>query len=200
MKRFTLLSTLLLLFGIARAQSVEPKSNEVAAYRTTSEKINNLVHTKLDAKFDYPKSQLNGKVWITLKPHFYTTDSLLLDAKGMDIKQVAVVKNARLPDGQGKNVPLKYDYDGMFLNINLDRPYKGQKPIPYILITRPSPMNMLAKAALPLQMQRDYILLIRVGRTKISLHKYGHKVKLKQLLFMFQPLINLTKKPHRNLF
>jgi len=118
MKRFTLLSTLLLLlFEIARAQSVEPKSNEVAAYRTTSEKINNLVHTKLDAKFDYAKSQLNGKVWITLKPHFYTTDSLLLDAKGMDIKQVAIVKN-------GKNNALKYGYDGMFLNINLDRPYK----------------------------------------------------------------------------
>ncbi len=54
MKRFTLLSTLLLLlFEIARAQSVEPKSNEVVAYTTSSEKINNLDHTNLAARFDY---------------------------------------------------------------------------------------------------------------------------------------------------
>ena len=52
-------------------------------YRETAPRINDLVHTKLDAKFDYDKSYLNGKVWITLKPHFYSTDTLTLDAKGM---------------------------------------------------------------------------------------------------------------------
>ena len=35
---------------------------------------------------------LYGKAWITLKPHFYPTDSLSLDAKGMDINEVAIVK------------------------------------------------------------------------------------------------------------
>ena len=35
-----------------------------------------------------------GKAWITLHPHFYPTDSLTLDAKGMDIKEVALVKEA----------------------------------------------------------------------------------------------------------
>ena len=39
-------------------------------YRETPVKINDLVHTKLDASFDYSKSYLNGKVWLTLKPHF----------------------------------------------------------------------------------------------------------------------------------
>jgi aminopeptidase N len=46
-----------------------------------------------------------GKAWITLQPHFYPTDSLRLDAKGMDIHKIAIVKN-------GKESPLKYDYDG----------------------------------------------------------------------------------------
>ena len=54
--------------------------------------INDLVHTKLDVNFDYDKSYLNGKAWLTLKPHFYPTDSLTLDAKGMDIKTVSLVK------------------------------------------------------------------------------------------------------------
>ena len=58
--------------------------------RESNPKINDLVHTKLDVKFDYEKAYLYGKAWITLKPHFYKTDSLLLDAKGMDIKEVFI--------------------------------------------------------------------------------------------------------------
>ena len=60
--------------------------------RESNPKINDLVHTKLDVKFDYDKAYMYGKAWITLKPHFYKTDSLLLDAKGMDIKEVAIMK------------------------------------------------------------------------------------------------------------
>ncbi len=87
-------------------------------FRESYPKVNALVHTKLEVKFDYDKSYLNGKAWITLKPHFYNTDSLLLDAKGMDIKEVSMVK------GTAKS-KLKYDYDGMQLRITLDRIYKG---------------------------------------------------------------------------
>jgi len=120
MKRYVLLSFLLLPFApsFAQQEAPEPAPTE---YRATAEKINDLVHTKLDAHFDYAKAQLNGKVWITLKPHFYATDSLALDAKGMDIKSVALVKGT-------KNNPLKYQYDGMILNIKLDKTYKGGEP------------------------------------------------------------------------
>ena len=86
--------------------------------RESSPRVNDLVHTKLDVKFDYDKSYLYGKAWITLKPHFYNTDSLLLDAKGMDIKEVAIMK------GTAKS-KLKYDYNGMELRITLDKIYKG---------------------------------------------------------------------------
>jgi aminopeptidase N len=90
-------------------------------YRAFATKINDLVHTKLDAKFDYSKSQLNGKVWITLKPHFYPTDSLQLDAKGMKINKIEIVKAG------GKNGTLKYNYDSSFINITLDRSYKASE-------------------------------------------------------------------------
>ena len=63
-------------------------------YRGSYSKTNELVHTKLDVKFDYAKAWMYGKAWITLKPHFYATDSLTLDAKGMDIKEVAIMKGA----------------------------------------------------------------------------------------------------------
>jgi aminopeptidase N len=106
--------------GFVMAQTVVKFSVEKPEYRAFATKINDLVHTKLDAKFDYSHSYLNGKVWITLKPHFYATDSLQLDAKGMNINKVEIVK-------AGKNIPLKYSYDSMFLNIKLDRTYKNNE-------------------------------------------------------------------------
>lgn len=116
MKRTILLGAFILSAVLLFAQPAGVSKE----YRATADKINNLVHTKLEAKFDYSKAQLNGKVWITLKPHFYPTDSVTLDAKGMDIRQVAVVKN-------GKNTPLKYDHDGMLLDIDLDKTYRNNE-------------------------------------------------------------------------
>ena len=42
-------------------------------YRSVATKENDLVHTKLVANFDYTQSQLNGEVWLQLRPHFYAT-------------------------------------------------------------------------------------------------------------------------------
>jgi len=117
MKRIALLNVLIISPVLFFAQAPAGVSNE---YRAAAERINDLVHTKLDAKFDYSKSQMNGKAWISLKPHFYATGSLMLDAKAMDIHQVAIVKNE-------KNTPLKYDYDGAILDITLDKTYRNNE-------------------------------------------------------------------------
>ncbi len=63
-------------------------------YRASATLEHDLVHTKLDASFDFPNSQMKGKVWITLHPHFYTSDKVVLDAKGMDIHSVSIVKGS----------------------------------------------------------------------------------------------------------
>ena len=97
------------------------KGDALKIYRATATKINDLVNTKLDVRFDYKKRYMYGKEWVTLKPHFYPTDSLRLDAKGMDIKNISVVK-------AGKNVPLKYKYeDSLQLNIRLDKTYQNNE-------------------------------------------------------------------------
>lgn len=89
-------------------------------YRETPVRLNNLVHTKLEVMPDYSKSYLHGKAWLTLKPHFYPTDSLTLDAKGMEIKRIALVQ-------QGRQTPLQFTYDDFFLRIKLDRTYKASE-------------------------------------------------------------------------
>lgn len=86
--------------------------------RESNPRVNDLVHTKLEVKFDYAKAYMYGKAWITLMPHFYSTDSLLLDAKGMDINEVSMMK------GTAKS-KLTYDYNGMELRIKLGKTYKG---------------------------------------------------------------------------
>ena len=95
--------------------------------RYTPTRINNLVHTKLDVRFDYEKTSLLGKAWITLTPHFNPTAALTLDAKGMDINQVSLVQ----ADKSMKN--LEYSYDRKQLSIKLPRTYnKGESYTVYI--------------------------------------------------------------------
>src|SRR5688500_7281213 len=104
------LFAVLLALGIVPVLWAQPNEEAPAdtswkkVYRESAPRINDLVHTKLDVKFDYSKSQMNGKAWITLAPHFYPTDSLTLDAKGMDIHKVAIVNGA-------SSQSLKFDYD-----------------------------------------------------------------------------------------
>ncbi len=111
-----LTGTLMAINLIAPAFAQSTGNNTKPLYRATPTRINDLVHTKLDVRFDYAKQYLYGKEWVTIKPHFYPTDSLRLDAKGMDIKNISVVK-------AGKNVPLKYSYDEQSLAIRLDKTY-----------------------------------------------------------------------------
>lgn len=107
----------------AQAQS---DSSAGAIYRASAEKVNDLVHTKLEARFDYEKAYMHGKVWITLEPHFYSTDSLTLDAKGMEIKAIGLVKGT-------VTSPLKYKYDGQQIQVKLNKTYqRGEQYKVYI--------------------------------------------------------------------
>ena len=112
-------------------------------FRESSPRINDLVHTKLEVRFDYDKAYLYGKAWITLKPHFYNTDSLMLDAKGMDIKEVAIM------NGTSK-LKLKYDYDGMELKITLDKLYKGGENYTIYIdyVSKPNELKVKGSAAI----------------------------------------------------
>ena len=128
-----------------RAQQDNPSADTAweHIYRGSYPRINDLVHTKLAVSFDYNKSWMYGKEWVTLQPHFYDTDSLTLDAKGMEIKEIAVVK------GKSK-IPLKYSYDNMQLRITLDKTYKsGEKYTVYLdYISKPDELKLEGSAAI----------------------------------------------------
>lgn len=86
-------------------------------YRASAEMKNDLLHTKLKVSFDLEKQYLYGEAWLTLKPFFYTTNQVELDAKGMDIEKVSLV------DG----TDLNFEYNKEKLIITLDREYTRQE-------------------------------------------------------------------------
>ncbi|MBA5629375.1 M1 family metallopeptidase [Moheibacter lacus] len=121
----------------------ENQSNKSEVYRAEAEKIHDLVHTKLDLKFDWEKEQVNGEAWITLKPHFYSTNKLTLDAKAMLIHDVELVK------GNAKS-KLKFTNDDQQLFIDLDKTYKRNEEYTlYIKYTaRPNEVKQAGSAAI----------------------------------------------------
>ena len=123
MKKIALLSICLLTLTASLFAQEEEFSNDTSwktNYRAVALKENDLVHTKLAASFDYTKSQMHGEVWLQLHPHFYATNTLTLDAKGMEIHNIELVSN-------NSNKKLKYTYDGLFLNIMLDKKYSAKE-------------------------------------------------------------------------
>lgn len=85
---------------------------ERPVYRETETVLTDLIHTKLEVNFNWSNSTMNGIATITAKPHFYESDSLVLDAKGMKINSVKM---------GGKT--LNYNYKDDFLRIKLDKKY-----------------------------------------------------------------------------
>ena len=99
-----------------------------------------LVHTKLDVSFDWKNSQLLGKATVTMKPHFYSTDTVTLDAKGMDINNVTL---------NGKKINFTYD-DQLHLRMRLDKVYKKDEKFTVIIdyVAKPEDRETSGSAAI----------------------------------------------------
>ena len=120
------------------AEENEPKVREI--YNPSNTILTDLVHTKLEVSFNWNESQLNGKATITAKPHFYESDKLILDAKGMDVLKV-----------QMNGADLNYTYnDALKLNIDLGRTYKSteQYTISIEYVSKPDELEMGGSSAI----------------------------------------------------
>ncbi len=89
----------------------------IPMYKSSRKRVNDLIHTKLKVNFDWVNRKMNGEAWLRLKPYFYSTDSLILDAKAMEIAKVMLVNDSTMKD-------LVYEYDKAFIKVKLPRVYK----------------------------------------------------------------------------
>lgn len=125
-------------------------------YQATNTKLNDIIHTKLWVSFDWQKSQMLGKAEIEVKPYFYPTNMLYLNARGMDIKSVQLFdkltigsKNSlKAKEYELKNdlseKPNTYKYENDSLKINLGREYNSKETY-YVIIEYISKPNELKK-------------------------------------------------------
>lgn len=107
---------------------VSVTANKAGAYiyHGSYPKLSDILHTRLDLKFDWDSTFVIGKAWIDARPWFYPSNTLILDAKGFKIGQVALALKDEL-------IPLKYVYDRRKLTITLNRTYThDQKYTVYI--------------------------------------------------------------------
>ena len=85
---------------------------ERSVYKETETVLTDLVHTKLEVNFNWAESRMNGIATITATPHFYASNKLILDAKGMIINSVSM-----------NETDLEYTYDNAFLTVDLGKTF-----------------------------------------------------------------------------
>lgn len=98
------------------SKSEENKPPLPKIYRAANTRLNDITHMELRVSFDWDKKYLFGQSTLTIKPYFYSTDSLFLDSRGMEIKEVSVLS------GENK-IFLKYNHENDSLKIKLDKIY-----------------------------------------------------------------------------
>ncbi len=99
----------------------EAETYEKEIYRGAYTKFVDLIHTRLDVSLNWKAKELMGKAVITLHPHFYPTDSVVLNARGMYFGELALINT------KGEYLPLKFEYDSLLLHIHLDRIYNKEE-------------------------------------------------------------------------
>jgi hypothetical protein len=88
----------------------------LAPFQTSAQKVWDLIHTDLALNIHFDSSSINGYSTLTLKPHFFSQDSIVLDAVNMEIYEVLMHFEEHKSGVNGSNVfippptRLKFNY------------------------------------------------------------------------------------------
>jgi aminopeptidase N len=87
-------------------------------YRATSPTYWDFINTRVSLKFNWNAKTTDGDEWIDLHPHFYAMDSLVLDAKSMEIGNVFLTKGKGYPGTGYLALPFQYYNDQLHIHFN----------------------------------------------------------------------------------
>lgn len=74
-----------------------------------------ILHCDLDVSFIWSKHECIGKATLKLKPYYYPTDSIILDAKAMVLSKIDI------QDQNGQEIQFQLSYDKKKLKLQLER-------------------------------------------------------------------------------
>ncbi len=95
----------------------ETVPNELPDYNGSYQRTHDLLHTKLDLRFDWENESVKGKANLIFTPLFYPSKTLKLDAKNFQFFNVSFAQSTDT---------LKYTYDGSSLEIDLGKTFVRQ--------------------------------------------------------------------------
>jgi len=127
-------------------------------YRAEKTQTFDLIHTQLRVSFDWEKQHLLGEATLTLRPYFFSQEVLILDAKGMDIHQVA------LQSADSKN--LLYMNDGKQLTISLGRTFERQDTLAIFIKYTAKPNERLTEGSNAIKSDKGLYFINPLGRQK----------------------------------
>ncbi|MDP4712376.1 MAG: alanyl aminopeptidase [Saprospiraceae bacterium] len=103
---------------VIAAPRIDEEEPEVAyslpTYNSSYKRVHDLLHTRLDLRFDWEREAVLGKAELTFTPLFYASDKLILDAKGFEVNSITLNNGQVTPD---------FAYDGSYISITLDKTY-----------------------------------------------------------------------------
>lgn len=102
-----------------------------------------LIHTHLQIKFNYELQHAFGQINLLFKPYFYATNKLVIDAKGMTLHRIAMIK--------GKDTTnLNFTYDSLQIAVQLDKFYSRNEMFNIFIdyTSKPNELNFEGSAAI----------------------------------------------------
>lgn len=106
-------------YDIKPATAAESYDPTDLPYQPVRTRRNDILDTRLALSFDWSKKHVIGKAHLTIKPYFYPTQKLELDAQSFTIHKVAMMT------AKGEQ-PLTYTYDNKLLTIDLGKIYTAK--------------------------------------------------------------------------
>ena len=121
----------------------EDRVKRAQQYSGAADRPIDILHMELEVSFNWNLHAVLGKADVYLKPFFNPVDSVVLDAKGYDLKKVAQVVG-------GKREDVDYKYDGMKLRIGLPRKYTQDEVVHLYIdyVSYPDSLNLTAGPAI----------------------------------------------------
>jgi len=96
-------------------------------FRTVPVKLIDILHTDIEVSFNWGKHECTGKETLLVKPYFYETDSIILDAKNMIFSEIVITDE--------KNAPVQYQlvYDKVSLRLKLERTFATEDSLKIVI-------------------------------------------------------------------
>jgi len=127
------------------------KKNYFASYTRKSD----IIHTKLDINLNWDSCFVYGKANLKVRPYFYSTDELELDAKGFTINEIKV--NAKKAD---------YVYDGYKLKIKLGKKYTKEESYDVYIDYTAMPNRIKVKGSAAITSDKGFYFINPDGKNK----------------------------------